>query len=141
MAKQEALFDYAINKMRERGVFGFYGPSKTPKDAVDAGSRSLSSVKATQMRSKAFSEKDITQMLNSPTYCAPVDAYVPFWWAVKHHPEAMFGDWSKRISMAAGLQKQQYIFQTTAQLYLNGATGVEDWQLAEPDCYMDLKAD
>lgn len=139
MNKQENLFDYAIGKMRERGVFGLYGPSKTPKDAVDAGSRSLSSVKATQMRTKAFSDKDIVAMLNSPTYCQPVDAYVPFWWAVKHYPEAMFGDWSKRISMAAGLQKQQYTFQTTAQLFLNGATHVNESTLAEPDCYMDLK--
>lgn len=138
MAEQGNLFDYAMNKMRERGVFRFYGDKKKPKDAIDAGARSLSSAKATQLRSMAFSGKDTLDKLNSPTYCKDVDAYVPFWWAVMHYPESMFSDWDRRINMAASLQKQQYVFQTTAQLFLNGAVEYETGQLVDPEYYMDL---
>jgi len=138
MSKQETLFDYTVRKMKERGIVSFYGKTKTPKDVVNSGTRTLSSAAATSLRSQAFAKKDVLQMLNSPTYCTPVDAYVPFWWAVEHYPEAMFADWDKRMNMAAGLQKQQYNFQTLAQLYLSGATGKDVEGLADPETYMEL---
>lgn len=133
------LFEYARNLMESRGINSFYGPKKTPKDAVDAGVRSLGSTKATQMRSKAFSKGEVLEQLNSPTYCRPVDAYVPFWWAVKNYPEEMFADWDKRITMAAGLQKQQYVFQTTAQVYLKNGVSVDQKDLLDAEHYMDLQ--
>lgn len=132
------LFDYARNLMQSRGVDKFYSDKKTPKDAVDTGVRTLSSTKATEMRSKAFNKGEILDQLNSPTYCKPVDAYVPFWWAVKNYPEEMSADWSKRITMAAALQKAQYLFMTTAQIYLKGGVSVDSGDLYGPEHYMDM---
>ena len=137
MENQQSLFDFAIEKMRERSVFKFYGDRKTPRDAVEAGARSLSSTKATQLRSQAFAKGDVVQELNSPTYCSEVDAYVPFYWAVSNYPESTFAAWNKRVSMAAALQKKQFVFQTTAQLYLKGALSVDEGDLVAPDHYVD----
>ena len=137
MENQQSLFDFAIEKMRERSVFKFYGDRKTPRDAVEAGARSLSSTKATQLRSQAFAKDDVVQELNSPTYCSEVDAYVPFYWAVNNFPESTFAAWNKRVSMAAALQKKQFVFQTTAQLYLKGALSVDEGDLVAPDHYVD----
>jgi|TARA_R110000796_G_scaffold209430_1_gene325739 hypothetical protein len=137
MENQQSLFDFAIEKMRERSVFKFYGDRKTPRDAVEAGARSLSSTKATQLRSQAFAKDDVVQELNSPTYCSEVDAYVPFYWAVSNYPESTFAAWNKRVSMAAALQKKQFVFQTTAQLYLKGALSVDEGDLVAPDHYVD----
>jgi len=137
MENQQSLFDFAIEKMRERSVFKFYGSKKTPYHAVESGARSLSSKKATQIRSKAFSSNDVTEELNSPTYCKDVDAYVPFWWAAKNYPESTFAAWDKRITMAAALQKKQFVFQTTAQLFLKGALDVDVGLLVAPDHYVD----
>jgi len=137
MKNQQSLFDFAIEKMRDRSVFKFYGNSKTPEHVVEAGAKSLSSMKATQIRSEAFSSDDVVQELNSPTHCKEVDAYVPFWWAVKNYPESTFAAWEKRVSMAAALQKKQFVFQTTAQLYLKGAISVEDQDLVPADYYVD----
>lgn len=137
MENQQSLFDFAIEKMRERSVFKFYGDSKTPKHAIEAGARSLSSVKATQLRSQAFASNDVAEELNSPTFCKEVDAYVPFWWAVKNYPESTFEAWEKRITMAAALQKKQFVFQTTAQLYLKGALDVIESKLVPADYYVD----
>ena len=137
MTNQQSLFDFAIEKMRERSVFKFYGDRKTPRDAVEAGARSLSSTKATQLRSQAFAKDDVVQELNSPTYCSEVDAYVPFYWAVSNYPESTFAAWNKRVSMAAALQKKQFVFQTTAQLYLKGALSVDEGDLVAPDHYVD----
>mgnify|MGYP003633843892 CR=1 FL=1 len=137
MENQQSLFDFAIEKMRERSVFKFYGDRKTPRDAVEAGARSLSSTKATQLRSQAFAKDDVVQELNSPTYCSEVDAYVPFYWAVSNYPESTFAAWNKRVSMAAALQKKQFVFQTTAQLYLKGALSVDEGELVAPDHYVD----
>jgi len=137
MTNQQSLFDFAIEKMRERSVFKFYGDRKTPRDAVEAGARSLSSVKATQIRSQAFASNDVAQELNSPTYCKEVDTYVPFWWAVKNYPESTFAAWEKRVNMAAALQKKQFVFQTMAQLYLKGAVSVDQGDLVAPDHYVE----
>lgn len=137
MEKQRTLFDYASDKMRQYSVNLFYNGKKTPEDTVVAGAKSLSSMKATEIRGKAFASNDITQELNSPTYCKEVDAYVPFWWAVKNYPESTFAAWDKRINMAAALQKKQYVFQTTAQLYLKGAMDVQQDQLVPPDYYVE----
>ena len=137
MTNQQSLFDFAIEKMRERSVFKFYGDRKTPRDAVEAGARSLSSVKATQIRSQAFASNDVSQELNSPTYCKEVDTYVPFWWAVKNYPESTFAAWEKRVDMAAALQKKQFVFQTMAQLYLKGAVSVDQGDLVAPDHYVE----
>jgi len=137
MTNQQSLFDFAIEKMRERSVFKFYGDRKTPRDAVEAGARSLSSVKATQIRSQAFASNDVSQELNSPTYCKEVDTYVPFWWAVKNYPESTFAAWEKRVNMAAALQKKQFVFQTVAQLYLKGAVSVDQGDLVAPDHYVE----
>jgi hypothetical protein len=137
MTNQQSLFDFAIEKMRERSVFKFYGDRKTPRDAVEAGARSLSSTKATQLRSQAFAKDDVVQELNSPTYCSEVDAYVPFYWAVNNFPESTFAAWNKRVSMAAALQKKQFVFQTTAQLYLKGALSVDEGDLVAPAHYVD----
>jgi hypothetical protein len=137
MTNQQSLFDFAIEKMRERSVFKFYGDRKTPRDAVEAGARSLSSVKATQIRSQAFASNDVAQELNSPTYCKEVDTYVPFWWAVKNYPESTFAAWEKRVDMAAALQKKQFVFQTMAQLYLKGAVSVDQGDLVAPDHYVE----
>ena len=137
MENQQSLFDFAIEKMRERSVFKFYGDRKTPRDAVEAGARSLSSTKATQLRSQAFAKDDVVQELNSPTYCSEVDAYVPFYWTVSNYPESTFAAWNKRVSMAAALQKKQFVFQTTAQLYLKGALSVDEGDLVAPDHYVD----
>ena len=137
MENQQSLFDFAIEKMRERSVFKFYGDRKTPRDAVEAGARSLSSTKATQLRSQAFAKDDVVQELNSPTYCSEVDAYVPFYWAVSNYPESTFAAWNKRVSMAAALQKKQFVFQTTAQLYLKGALSVDEGDLVAPDHYVE----
>jgi hypothetical protein len=137
MEKQRTLFDYASDKMRQYSVNLFYGGKKTPEDTIDAGVKSLSSMKATEIRGKAFASNDVVQELNSPTYCKEVDSYVPFWWAVKNYPESTFAAWDKRINMAAALQKKQYVFQTTAQLYLKGAMGVDDSQLLPPDYYVE----
>lgn len=137
MTNQQSLFDFAIEKMRERSVFKFYGDRKTPRDAVEAGARSLSSVKATQIRSQAFASNDVSQELNSPTYCKEVDTYVPFWWAVKNYPESTFAAWEKRVNMAAALQKKQFVFQTMAQLYLKGAVSVDQGDLVAPDHYVE----
>jgi len=137
MTNQQSLFDFAIEKMRERSVFKFYGDRKTPRDAVEAGARSLSSTKATQLRSQAFAKDDVVQELNSPTYCSEVDAYVPFYWAVNNFPESTFAAWNKRVSMAAALQKKQFVFQTTAQLYLKGALSVDEGDLVAPDHYVE----
>ena len=136
------LFDYAKGMMKIRGINSFYKGTKSPIDVVDAGCRKLGSSKATQMRSQAFNNKaEILGQLNSPTYCSDVDAYVPFWWAVRNYPESMFEDWDKRISMGASLQKQQYVFQTLAQLFLNGASSVDDGdpRLLPADHYMPLE--
>jgi len=137
MTNQQNLFDFAIEKMRERSVFKFYGNRKTPKDVIEAGAKSLSSVKATQIRSQSFASNDVVQELNSPTYCKEVDTYVPFWWAVKTYPESTFAAWEKRVDMAAALQKKQFVFQTTAQLYLKGAVSVDEGQLLPADYYAD----
>jgi len=137
MTNQQSLFDFAIEKMRERSVFKFYGDRKSPRDAVEAGARSLSSVKATQIRSQAFASNDVAQELNSPTYCKEVDTYVPFWWAVKNYPESTFAAWEKRVDMAAALQKKQFVFQTMAQLYLKGAVSVDQGDLVAPDHYVE----
>ena len=137
MTNQQSLFDFAIEKMRERSVFKFYGDRKTPRDAVEAGARSLSSVKATQIRSQAFASNDVAQGLNSPTYCKEVDTCVPFWWAVKNYPESTFAAWEKRVDMAAALQKKQFVFQTMAQLYLKGAVSVDQGDLVAPDHYVE----
>ena len=137
MTNQQSLFDFAIEKMRERSVFKFYGDRKSPRDAVEAGARSLSSVKATQIRSQAFASNDVAQELNSPTYCKEVDTYVPFWWAVKNYPESTFAAWEKRVDMAAALQKKQFVFQTMAQLYLKGAVSVDEGDLVAPDHYVE----
>jgi hypothetical protein len=137
MENQQSLFDFAIKKMQERSVFKFYGKKKTPYDAVESGAKSLSSMKATQIRGKAFGSDDVVQELNSPTYCKEVDAYVPFWWAVKSYPESTFAAWEKRVSMAAALQKKQFVFQTTAQLYLKGAMSVDEKDLVSADYYVE----
>jgi hypothetical protein len=137
---QMNLFDYARQLMDIRGTNKFYNNKKTPKDVVESGIRNLNSKKATSLRSKAFSDGEILDQLNSPTYCKDVDAYVPFWWAVSHYPESMFSDWQKRITMAAALQKQQYVFQTTAQVYIGGGIKVDDADLVEPDQYMEVEA-
>ena len=137
MTNQQSLFDFAMQTMRERSVFKFYGNRKTPEDAVEAGARSLSSMKATQIRSRAFAEDDIIKELNSPTFCKEVDSYVPFWWAVEKYPDSTFAAWDKRVNMAAALQKQQFVFKTTAQLYLKGAMDVDESQLVPGDYYID----
>lgn len=137
MQNQQNLFDYAVEKMRQHSVFKFYGDKKTPEHTVEAGARSLSSMKATQLRSQAFASDDIVQELNSPTHCKEVDAYVPFWWAVKNYPESTFAAWEKRVSMAAALQKKQFVFQTTAQLYLKGAMSVDEENLVPADYYVE----
>ena len=137
MTNQQSFFDFAIEKMRERSVFKFYGDRKTPRDAVEAGAKSLSSVKATQIRSQAFASNDVSQGLNSPTYCKEVDTYVPFWWAVKTYPESTFAAWEKRVDLAAALQKKQFVFQTMAQLYLKGAVSVDQGDLVAPDHYVE----
>tara|TARA_R110000803_G_C11903471_1_gene312388 strand:- start:46 stop:477 length:432 start_codon:yes stop_codon:yes gene_type:complete len=137
MKNQQNLFDFAIDKMRERSVFKFYGDRKTPRDAVEAGARSLSSKRATQLRSQAFAENNVVKELNSPTYCGQVDAYVPFWWAVANYPVETFAAWDKRVNMAAFLQKKQFVFQTTAQLYLKGALDVSEGELVAADYYID----
>jgi len=137
MENQQSFFDFAIEKMRERSVFKFYGNSKTPYHAVESGARSLSSMKATQIRSRAFASDDVTKELNSPTYCKEVDAYVPFYWAVENYPESTFAAWEKRISMAAALQKKQFVFQTTAQLFLKDALDVDESQLVPADYYVE----
>ena len=137
MKNQQNLFDFAIDKMRERSVFIFYGDRKTPRDAIEAGARSLSSKAATKLRSRAFAEDDVVQELNSPTYCKQVDAYVPFWWAVKNFPAETFATWDKRVNIAAALQKKQFVFQTTAQLYLKGALDVSEGELVAADYYID----
>jgi len=137
MENQQNFFDFAIEKMRQRSVFMFYGNSKTPHHVVEAGAKSLSSMKATQIRGKAFASDDVVQELNSPTFCKEVDAYVPFWWAVKSYPESTFAAWENRVSMAAALQKKQFVFQTTAQLYLKGAMSVDDSRLVPADYYVE----
>ena len=137
MTNQQSLFDFAIEKMRERSVFKFYGDRKTPRDAVEAGARSLSSMKATQIRSQAFASNDLVQELNSPTYCKEVDTYVPFWWAVKTYPESTFAAWEKRVDMAAALQKKQFVFLTTAQLFLKDALDVDESRLVPADYYVE----
>lgn len=137
MENQQSFFDFAIEKMRDRSVFKFYGDKKTPYHVVESGARSLSSMKATQIRSKAFASNDVAEELNSPTYCKEVDAYVPFWWAVKNYPESTFAAWEKRVSMAAALQKKQFVFQTTAQLFLKGALDVGAGKLVPADYYVE----
>lgn len=133
------LFEYAENLMQSRGINNLFRRKKTPKDTVDAGVRSLGSSKATQMRSKAFNEGEILEQINSPTYCKPVDAYVPFWWAVENYPEEMVATWDSRITMASGLLSQQYVFKTTASVYLKGGLSIEDGSLLDAEHYMDLK--
>ena len=137
MKDTQTLFDFAIDKMQEHSIFKFYGDRKTPEDTIEAGAKSLSSAKATQLRGKAFSSDDVVQELNSPTFCKEVGGYVPFWWAVETYPESAFIAWNKRLEMAAALQKKQYLFQTTAQLYMKGALSVDERRLVAKDYYQD----
>ena len=120
MENQQSLFDFAIDKMREHSVFKFYGSRKTPEDAVEAGAKSLSSMKATQIRSKAFAEDDIIKELNSPTFCKEVDSYVPFWWAVEKYPDSTFAAWDKRVNMAAALQNSNLCLRLQHNFTLRG---------------------
>jgi hypothetical protein len=137
MQDQQTFFNFAVEKMDEHSVFKFYGDKKTPHDAVEAGAKTLSSIKATQLRGQAFSSKDTLQELNSPTFCSAVDGYVPFWWAVKNYPKETFEAWEKRADMAAALQKKQFVFMTTAQLYLGGVSDPNQESLLPEDYYTE----
>ena len=61
MKDTQTLFDYAIDKMQEHSIFKFYGDRKTQEDTIEAGAKSLSSTKATQLRGKAFASDDVVK--------------------------------------------------------------------------------